>query len=81
MSALQLESLWQYIQTLSMPEANRRWLAERLIEPVNSKEVDVAQRETDYIMSSPEMAECIHEGDEQIRSGKYETTRLEDLWN
>ena len=32
MSTIQIESLWQYIQTLSLSKRNRKWLAERLLE-------------------------------------------------
>jgi len=32
MSTVQIESLWQYIQTLSLSRRNRKWLAERLLE-------------------------------------------------
>lgn len=33
MTASAMDSLWQYIQSLSMTEKNRRWLANKLIEP------------------------------------------------
>ncbi len=32
MSTIQIESLWQYIQSLSLSKKNRKWLAERLLE-------------------------------------------------
>lgn len=32
MSTVQIESLWQYIQTLSLSKKNKKWLAERLLE-------------------------------------------------
>ena len=32
MSTIQIESLWQYIQTLSLSKKNKKWLAERLLE-------------------------------------------------
>lgn len=32
MSTIQVESLWQYIQTLSLSKRNKKWLAERLLE-------------------------------------------------
>lgn len=34
MSTVQIESLWQYIQTLSLSNKNKKWLAERLLENV-----------------------------------------------
>lgn len=32
MSTIQIEGLWQYIQTLSLSKKNKKWLAERLLE-------------------------------------------------
>ena len=32
MSTVQIESLWQYIQTLSLSNKNKKWLADRLLE-------------------------------------------------
>lgn len=32
MSTAQIESLWQYIQTLSLSQRNRKWLAAQLLE-------------------------------------------------
>ncbi len=32
MSTLQIESLWQFIQTLSLSTQNKKWLADRLLE-------------------------------------------------
>ena len=32
MSTIQIESLWQYIQTFSLSKKNKKWLAERLLE-------------------------------------------------
>lgn len=31
MSTIQMESLWQFIQSLSLSQKNRRWLADRLV--------------------------------------------------
>lgn len=35
MSTLQLESLWQFILTMSLSKRNKQWLAERLLENIN----------------------------------------------
>jgi hypothetical protein len=32
-----MNNLWSYIQGLSLTASNRRWLAERLIEPLEDK--------------------------------------------
>ena len=37
MNAASLNSLWSYIQGLSLTTSNRRWLAERLIEPLQEE--------------------------------------------
>lgn len=37
MSTVQIESLWQYIQTLSLSKKNKKWLAERLLENVTEE--------------------------------------------
>lgn len=38
MSTIQIESLWQYIQSLSLSKRNRKWLAERLLANDNAEE-------------------------------------------
>lgn len=39
-----MESLWQYIQSLSLSERNRIWLADKLLEGTRKEE-----KETEYI--------------------------------
>ena len=39
------------------------------------------ENETDYILSSPAMVEILEKGDEEIKRGEFETTKVEDLWN
>lgn len=38
MSTVQIESLWQYIQSLSLSKRNKKWLAERLLANDNAEE-------------------------------------------
>ena len=40
-----------------------------------------AEDETNYIMSSPTMMEILEKGDEEIKKGDFENTKVEDLWN
>ena len=40
-----------------------------------------AEDETNYIMSSTTMMEILEKGDEEIKKGDFETTKVEDLWN
>ena len=39
-----------------------------------------AIKETEYLMSSPEMVNRIKEGEEEIRTGKGKAIAVEDLW-
>ena len=46
MNAVSMNNLWNYLQGLSMSASNRRWLAERLMNPsemVKDKEGQVSQ--------------------------------------
>ena len=36
--------------------------------------------ETEYLMSSPAMAEIIRQGQEDIKNGRGEVVKIEDLW-
>ena len=40
-----------------------------------------AEDETNYILSSPAMIEIQEKGDEEIKKGEFETTKVENLWN
>ncbi len=40
------------------------------------KEID----ETEFIMQNSEIMKAIKNGDAQIKSGNFETSKLEDLW-
>ena len=40
-----------------------------------------AEDETNYILSSPAMIEILENGDEEIKKGEFETTKVENLWN
>lgn len=39
-----------------------------------------AMDETEYLMSSPAMAEIIRQGQEDIKNGRGEVVKVEDLW-
>ena len=39
-----------------------------------------AMDETEYLMSSPPMAEIIRQGQEDIKNGRGEVVKVEDLW-
>lgn len=37
-----MKGLWSVIQSMSLTESNKRWLADKLIEPVKAKTEDVS---------------------------------------
>ena len=37
MNAVSMNNLWSYLQGLSLTASNRKWLAEKLIEPIEDK--------------------------------------------
>ena len=39
-----------------------------------------AMDETEYLMSSPAMAEIIRQGQEDIKNGRGRVVKIEDLW-
>lgn len=45
MTALTINKLWSFIQSLSLTASNERWLAERLLESANSKTVTAAKKQ------------------------------------
>lgn len=79
MSTLQLQKIWDFLQTLSLSDANKEWLANKLIE--SKGKTACRMDETEYVLSSPEMLEIIRKGDEEISKGEYECIHVKDLWN
>lgn len=39
-----------------------------------------AMDETEYLMASPEMADIIRQGQEDIKEGRGEVVKVDDLW-
>ncbi len=78
MSTLQLQKIWDFLQSLSLSDDNKEWLANKLIE--SKGQSTCHEDETAYIKSSPEMIEIIKKGDEEISKGNYSPTQLDDLW-
>lgn len=79
MSTMEIQKLWRYLQTLPLSDANKDWLANKLIESKSGK--SVCKDETDLILSSPEMLNIINKGDEEIASGNFTATDPANLWN
>lgn len=72
-----MESLWQYIQSLSLSERNRIWLADKLLEGTRKEE-----EETEYI-SKEEIFAGIDAGLKDMKAGRTRPAEelLEELRN
>lgn len=71
MNAVSMNNLWTYIQGLSLTASNRKWLAEKLIEP-----------EKKEVMSDQEIKEGLKEAFSQLddlKQGKVKTRSAEEL--
>ncbi len=74
----QMESLWQYIQSLSLDESNRRWLADRLVENT----APVAQEPAAEYISKKEILAGIDAGLKEVKlthQGKLEAKIARDF--
>lgn len=58
-----MESLWQYIQSLSLSERNREWLAERLLEGTKKEDAKDA-------ISKEEVLAGIDRGLKDMKAGR-----------
>ena len=71
MNAVSMNNLWSYLQGLSLTASNRKWLAERLVEP-----------QTSSVMSDEEirqgLTEAFHQL-EEVKTGKRKTRNAEEL--
>ena len=79
MSTIEIQKLWHYLQTLPLSDANKDWLANKLIETKSGK--NECKDETDFVLSSPEMLDIINKGDEEIASGNYTVSDPSRLWS
>lgn len=75
---LQLNSeLFGALQVISEDEGLMKKAVKALKKLVAQKK---AIEETEYLMSSPAMAEIIRQGQEDIKNGKGKTVTLDDIW-
>lgn len=65
--AASVESLWQYIQSLSLSERNRKWLATKLLENNYAKE-----DESEFI-SKDEILAGIDNGLKDLKAGRKQS--------
>ena len=80
MTALQMQlnsELFGALQIISKDEGLMKQAVKTLKRLATKKR---AQDETEYLMSSPAMAEVIRQGQEDIKNGKGRIVKLEDLW-
>ena len=71
MNAIAMNNLWSYLQGLSLTASNRKWLAERLVEPTKGT-----------VMSDEEIREGLIEAFQQleeVKAGKRKTRKAEEL--
>jgi hypothetical protein len=67
MNAVSMNNLWSYLQGLSLTASNRKWLAEKLVAPVDEKE-----------KVKEELAEAFIQL-EEVKKGKRQTRKAEEL--
>ncbi len=71
MNAVSMNNLWSYLQGLSLTASNRKWLAEKLIEPQANTVMD-----DDEIRQG--LVEAFHQL-EEVKAGKRKTRKAEEL--
>lgn len=71
MNAVSMNNLWTYLQGLSLTASNRKWLAERLVEP----QADVVMKDEEIRLG---LTEAFHQL-EEVKSGKRQTRNAEEL--
>jgi len=71
MNAISMNNLWTYLQGLSLTASNRKWLAEKLVEPKEN-----------VVMNDEEirqgLTEAFHQL-EEVKAGKRKTRNAEEL--
>ena len=72
MNAVSMNNLWSYLQGLSLTARNRRWLAERLTEPLQN---DAAMNDA---LIREELTEAFTQLQE-VKAGTRQTRKAEDL--
>lgn len=71
MNAVSMNNLWTYLEGLSLTASNRKWLAEKLVEPHRK-----------VVMSAEEVKADMKEAFQQlkeVKEGKRTTRNAEDL--
>ena len=80
MTALQLQlnsELFGALKVISEDESLMKKAVKSLKRLASKKQ---AADETEYILSSPAMAEILRQGEEDIKNGRGTVVKIEDLW-
>lgn len=71
MNGVSMNNLWTYLQGLSLTESNRKWLAERLVEPHQRTEMSSEKVKADMKEAFQQLKE--------VKEGKRATRNAEAL--
>lgn len=71
MNAVSLNNLWNYLQGLSLTASNRKWLSERLTEPLNKADSSDAKIKDELKQAFQQLNE--------VKAGKRQTRKAEEL--
>lgn len=68
-----MESLWQYIQSLSLSNRNREWLADKLLEGTGRRQVKEEEEEGTEYISKEEVLAMIDSGLKDVKAGRSQS--------
>lgn len=79
-ASAKMESLWQYIQSLSLSDRNKKWLAEKLVEDTKADDTEYISKEEILagIDAGLKEVKLCHEGKLKAKTAKE---FLEELQN
>lgn len=79
-ASAKMESLWQYIQSLSLSDRNKKWLAEKLVEDTKADDTEYISKEEILagIDAGLKEVKLYHEGKLKAKTAKE---FLEELQN
>ena len=71
MNTISMNNLWNYLQGLSLTASNRKWLAEKLIEPQSSTDMNDEKIRQELTEAFQQL--------EEVKSGNRKTRKAEEL--
>lgn len=71
MNAISMNNLWNYLQGLSLTASNRKWLAEKLIEPQTSTDMNDEKIRQELTEAFQQL--------EEVKAGNRKTRKAEEL--